>query len=44
MRTTNLASNFLVPNGTFFAELVAFLLALFVIWKWILPRINSHPG
>jgi F-type H+-transporting ATPase subunit b len=41
MRTTNLASNFLVPNGTFFAELVAFLLALFVIWKWILPRINA---
>lgn len=36
-----LSSNFLVPNGTFFAELIAFVIILFVLWKWIIPPINK---
>ncbi|HWE54479.1 MAG TPA: F0F1 ATP synthase subunit B [Acidimicrobiales bacterium] len=35
-----LASNFLVPNGTFFVELAAFLIVLFVLSR-LLPRIQS---
>lgn len=35
------SSNFLVPNGTFFVELAAFLIVLFVLWRYILPRINQ---
>ncbi|SRR5579875_136413 len=35
-----LASNFLVPNGTFIAELIAFLIVLFVIGKYVLPPLN----
>lgn len=35
-----LASNFLVPNGTFFAELIGFLLLLFVFAKWVLPPLD----
>ena len=34
------SSNFLVPNKTFIVELVAFLLTIFVLAKYILPRIN----
>jgi F-type H+-transporting ATPase subunit b len=30
-------SNFLIPNGTFFAELFAFVLLLWAINKWVLP-------
>jgi F-type H+-transporting ATPase subunit b len=41
MPTTNLAANFLVPNGTFLVELLAFVLMLFVIAKWIWPRISK---
>jgi F-type H+-transporting ATPase subunit b len=40
MPTTNLAANFLVPNGTFLVELLAFVLMLFVIARWIWPRIS----
>jgi F-type H+-transporting ATPase subunit b len=32
-------NNFLLPNGTFFAEIIAFLIVLFVLWKWILPPV-----
>jgi F-type H+-transporting ATPase subunit b len=39
MGTTNLASNFLVPNGTFFVELFAFVLLLGALAKWVIPRI-----
>lgn len=35
------ASNFLVPNGTFFVELAAFLIVVAVIWRYILPPINK---
>jgi F-type H+-transporting ATPase subunit b len=36
-----LASNFLVPNNTFFVELVAFLIVLFVLARYILPRLQA---
>jgi F-type H+-transporting ATPase subunit b len=45
--TTNLADrtvaeeNFLIPNATFFFELVAFAIILFVLAKWVVPPINK---
>ncbi len=33
--------NFLVPNGTFFVELIIFLVVLGVIWKWVVPPIRD---
>ncbi len=33
-------SNFLVPDGTFIAELIAFLIILGIIAKWILPPLK----
>ncbi len=41
MATTNLASNFLVPNATFFVELLAFVLILGILAKWVIPRISE---
>jgi F-type H+-transporting ATPase subunit b len=38
---TYLASNFLVPNASFIAELVAFLIILWAIWKWIVPPLQK---
>jgi F-type H+-transporting ATPase subunit b len=35
-----LASNFLVPNGTFFVELAAFLLLFFLLARYVIPPIN----
>ena len=35
------ANNFLVPNGTFFFELICFLVVLYILGKYIVPRINS---
>ena len=35
------SSNFLVPNATFFVELVAFLIVLFVLGEYVLPYINE---
>ncbi len=35
-----LASNFLVPNGTFFVELVAFGIIVWIMAKFIIPPIN----
>jgi F-type H+-transporting ATPase subunit b len=35
------AGNFLVPNATFIAELVAFLIILFVLWRYIVPPIQK---
>jgi F-type H+-transporting ATPase subunit b len=32
-------SNFLIPNGTFIVELVAFVIVLGVVWKYILPPV-----
>jgi F-type H+-transporting ATPase subunit b len=34
-------SNFLVPNGTFIVELVAFLIVLAVIARYVLPPVNK---
>jgi F-type H+-transporting ATPase subunit b len=36
-----LASNFLVPNGTFVVELIAFLIILFILAKYVIPPINK---
>lgn len=33
--------NFLIPNGTFFVELIIFLLVLFVIWRFVLPPVQK---
>jgi F-type H+-transporting ATPase subunit b len=42
MRTTVLAANnFLLPNGTFIAELVAFLIILYVLWKYVVPPLSK---
>src|SRR3954451_1178500 len=35
-----LASNFLVPNGTFIVELLAFLVILFILARFVIPPIN----
>jgi F-type H+-transporting ATPase subunit b len=35
------AGNFLVPNATFIAEFIAFLLILLIIARYILPRIEG---
>jgi F-type H+-transporting ATPase subunit b len=37
---TPMESNFLVPNATFFVELVAFALLLFLLGKYVIPPIN----
>ncbi len=37
---TPMESNFLVPNATFFVELAAFLVLLFLLAKFIIPPIN----
>ena len=34
-------NNFLIPNGTFFFELLLFLVVLWVLARWIVPRING---
>jgi F-type H+-transporting ATPase subunit b len=35
-----LESNFLVPNGTFFVELLAFAIILWLLGKYVVPPIN----
>ena len=44
MAATNvlpMASNFLVPNGTFFVELIAFVVMFAILAKYIVPPINK---
>jgi F-type H+-transporting ATPase subunit b len=42
MRETNLAaSNFLIPNATFFVELIAFILILVILARYVLPPVNK---
>lgn len=36
-----MANNFLVPNGTFIAELIAFLLILFVMGRYVVPPVQK---
>jgi len=38
---TPLASNFLVPNGTFIVELIAFVVILLLLAKFVIPPINK---
>ena len=40
-RPTRADSNFLVPNGTFIVEIIAFLIMLAILGKYVLPRINK---
>lgn len=35
------AGNFLIPNGTFLAELVIFAIVLLVIWRVVLPPVQK---
>lgn len=32
--------NFLIPNGTFFVELIIFLVVLWVIWRYVVPPVK----
>src|SRR5205085_9661105 len=34
-------NNFLVPNGTFFVELFAFAIMLYILGKYVIPPINK---
>jgi F-type H+-transporting ATPase subunit b len=34
-------NNFLIPNGTFFFELILFLIVLYIIGKYVVPRLND---
>jgi F-type H+-transporting ATPase subunit b len=34
-------SNFLIPNGTFFFELICFVAVLYILWKKALPPISA---
>jgi F-type H+-transporting ATPase subunit b len=34
-------NNFLVPNGTFFVELIAFAIIVFLLGKYVIPPINK---
>lgn len=36
-----MASNFLVPNGTFFVELFAFAIMVYILGKYVIPPINK---
>jgi F-type H+-transporting ATPase subunit b len=38
--TIPLASNFLVPNGTFVVELIAFAIIVWILAKFVIPPIN----
>jgi F-type H+-transporting ATPase subunit b len=38
--TSTKTNNFLIPNGTFIAELIIFLIILFVIGKYVVPFVN----
>jgi F-type H+-transporting ATPase subunit b len=39
--TVTASSNFLIPNGTFIAELIGFIVMLFLIGRYIVPPINK---
>jgi F-type H+-transporting ATPase subunit b len=41
MTSMPIASNFLVPNGTFIVVLLAFILVLAVVSKYVLPPLNK---
>jgi F-type H+-transporting ATPase subunit b len=35
------ASNFLLPNGTLIAELIAFVIVLGVLWRYVVPPVSK---
>jgi F-type H+-transporting ATPase subunit b len=35
------SNNFLLPNATFFAELLAFVLILLVLYRWVVPPLSK---
>jgi F-type H+-transporting ATPase subunit b len=39
--TVSASSNFLIPNGTFIAELVGFVIIVIVLGRTLVPRINQ---
>jgi F-type H+-transporting ATPase subunit b len=39
--TTLASGNFLIPDGTLIAELVAFIIILAVIWKYVVPPLQK---
>jgi F-type H+-transporting ATPase subunit b len=39
--TVTASSNFLIPNGTFIAELVGFVIIVYVLSRTLVPRINK---
>ena len=39
--TTLAETNFLVPNATFFVELLGFAILLFVLGRWVVPRVSQ---
>ncbi len=41
MQTHLAAGNIIFPNGTFFAELLAFIVVLVVLWRWVLPPVRK---
>jgi F-type H+-transporting ATPase subunit b len=36
-----LSSNFLIPNATFFAEVIAFAIIVYILGKYVIPPINK---
>jgi F-type H+-transporting ATPase subunit b len=40
-QTVLAAGNFLVPNATFIAELIAFVIILTILWKYIIPPVQK---
>lgn len=40
-QTVHASGNFLVPNATFIAELVAFVLILLILWRYVVPPIQK---
>ena len=39
--STVAASNFLLPNGTFIAELIAFAIVLGILWRYVVPPVSK---
>jgi F-type H+-transporting ATPase subunit b len=39
--TVTASSNFLIPNGTFIAELIGFVIIVYVLSRTLVPRINQ---
>lgn len=39
-----IASNFLIPNGTLIVEIIAFLVVLFVVARYVVPPLNRVLG